>query len=54
MLSHTAVNQQQFLISYDGDKVTASVRGSGFFIIKTGLGIVKRDFEMASGHKIAA
>ena len=50
MLAPTAVNQQKFLISYDGSKLTAKVNGVGFFA-KTDLGIVKCDFELASGHK---
>ncbi len=49
MLSPTAVNQQKFLIRYDGNRLTAEVNGTGFFT-KTDLGIVKCDFEMASGH----
>ena len=49
MLSPTAVNQQKFLISYDGKKLNAKVNGRGFFS-KVDLGIVKCDFELASGH----
>lgn len=49
MLAPTAVNQQKFLISYDGSKLTAKVNGSGFFT-KVDLGIVKCDFELASEH----
>lgn len=49
MLAPTAVNQQKFLITYDGDKLRAKVKGTGFFT-KTDLGIVKCDFELASGH----
>lgn len=49
ILSPTAVNQQKFLICYDGNKLTAKLNGTGFFT-KTDLGIVKCDFEMASGH----
>ena len=49
MLAPTAVNQQKFLIFYDGDKLTAKVNGSGFFS-HVDLGIVKCDFELASGH----
>lgn len=49
MLSPTAVNQQKFLISWDGTKLTARLNGSGFFS-KVDLGIVKCDFELASGH----
>lgn len=49
MLAPTAVNQQKFLICYDGRRLTAKVNGRGFFA-KTDLGIVKCDFELASGH----
>lgn len=49
MLSPTAMNQQKFLISYDGMHLDAQVKGRGFFT-KTDLGIVKCDFEIASGH----
>lgn len=49
MLSPTAVNQQKFLITWDGNKLTAEVNGTGFFT-KEDLGIVKCDFEMVSGH----
>jgi hypothetical protein len=53
MLSPTAVNQQKFLISWDGSRLTAHVRGAGFFA-STDLGIVKCDFELASGHRFDA
>lgn len=49
MLAPTAVNQQKFIVCYDGSKLTAKVSGRGFFA-KTDLGIVKCDFELASGH----
>ena len=49
MLSPTAVNQQKFLISWDGKHLTAKQNGMGFFA-KEDLGIVKCDFELASGH----
>lgn len=49
MLSPTAVNQQKFMIHYDGKKLTADLNGRGFFA-KTDLGIVKCDFELASDH----
>lgn len=49
VLSPTAVNQQKFLICWDGTKLTARLNGSGFFS-KVDLGIVKCDFELASGH----
>lgn len=37
--------------SWDGTKLTARLNGSGFFS-KVDLGIVKCDFELASGHTI--
>lgn len=49
MLSPTAINQQKFIIRYDGQSLTAALNGRGFFA-KTDLGIVKCDFELASGH----
>lgn len=49
MLAPTAVNQQKFLICLDGGKLTAKQNGRGFFA-GVDLGIVKRDFELASGH----
>lgn len=53
MLAPTAVNQQKFLITWDGSRLTAKVNGRGFFA-KTDLGIVKCDFELASGHSFDA
>lgn len=53
LLSPTAVNQQKFLISWDGQHLTGRVKGAGFFA-KTDLGIVKCDFELASGHRFDA
>lgn len=52
-LAPTAVNQQKFLIQWDGNHLTARLNGNGFFA-KTDLGIVKCDFELASGHKFDA
>lgn len=49
LLAPTAVNQQKFLITWDGQNITARVNGRGFFS-KTDLGIVKCHFELASGH----
>lgn len=48
-LAPTAVNQQKFLIRWDGKKLSAKVRGIGAYT-KVDLGIVKHDFERASGH----
>lgn len=53
MLAPTAVNQQKFLIEYDGEHLTARLNGRGFFG-KVDLGIVKCDFELASGHTFGA
>lgn len=53
MLAPTAVNQQKFLIVWDGAHLSAKVKGSGFFA-KTDLGIVKCNFELASGHRFDA
>lgn len=49
MLAPTAMNQQKFLISYDGNHLKAKVNGRGFFA-KMDLGIVKYHFECLSGH----
>ncbi len=53
LLSPTAVNQQKFLISWDGQRLSGKVKGAGFYT-KVDLGIVKRDFELASGHRFDA
>lgn len=53
MLAPTAVNQQKFLICYDGSHLTARLNGRGFFD-RVDLGIVKCDFELASGHSFDA
>lgn len=48
----TAVNQQRFLISLDGDEATIK---AGFGpLTKLDLGIVRYNFEAASGHKCRA
>lgn len=52
-LSPTAVNQQKFLITWDGQHLGARVKGAGFYT-KIDLGIVKCDFELASGHSFGA
>lgn len=49
-LAPTAMNQQKFLITYDGEHLEAKVDGMGFYT-KVDLGIVKCSFELASGHK---
>ena len=49
MMAPTAVNQQKFLISLEGEEpVITAVRGG---LAKLDLGIVKYNFEAASGHK---
>lgn len=53
MLAPTAMNQQKFLVGYDGSHLTARVNGRGFFD-HVDLGIVKCDFELASGHSFDA
>lgn len=53
LLAPTAVNQQKFLISWDGAALKAQIKGRGFFT-KTDLGIVKCHFELASGHSFDA
>lgn len=50
MLAPTAMNQQKFLFSFDGEKVT--VRSTGGFYSKVDLGIVQYHFEVGSGKKI--
>ena len=50
MLAPTAMNQQKFLFSLDGEKVT--VKSTGGFYSKVDLGIVQYHFEVGSGRKI--
>lgn len=50
MLSPTAMNQQKFVISWDGKNLSAKVKGLGAYT-KVDLGIVKCDFELASGQQ---
>lgn len=50
MLAPTAMNQQKFLFSFDGEKVTS--RSTGGFYSNVDLGIVKYHFEVGSGKKI--
>lgn len=51
LLAPTAINQQKFLFSLDGDVPTARVSGRGPFV-DLDLGIVKYHFEAASGRKV--
>lgn len=50
MLAPTAINQQKFVFSLDGDRVTAKA-GKGV-LTKMDLGIVKYHFEAVTGHKV--
>ena len=47
LLAPTAINQQKFRFTRNGEKVTAKA-GLGFYT-KTDLGIVKYNFEVGSG-----
>ncbi|MCD8013145.1 MAG: nitroreductase [Lachnospiraceae bacterium] len=51
LLAPTALNQQKFCFTLEGDTVTAKVRGMGFYT-KIDLGIVKYHFELTSGVKV--
>lgn len=51
LLAPTAVNQQKFFFTLDGDTPKASVSANGPFV-KLDLGIVKYHFEVGSGRKI--
>ncbi len=51
LLAPTAMNQQKFCFTLNGDTVTAKVKGMGFYA-KMDLGIVKYHFELASGVKV--
>lgn len=51
MLAPTAMNQQKFMFSLDGNNVT--VKSLGGFYSKVDLGIVKYHFEIGSGKKIS-
>ncbi len=51
MLAPTAVNQQKFYFTLNGDHVSAKVNGKGFYT-KLDLGIVKYHFEAVAGRKV--
>lgn len=51
MLAPTAVNQQKFYFTRNGDQVSAEVKGRGFYT-KMDLGIVKYHFEAVTGRKV--
>ena len=50
MLAPTAMNQQRFMFTFDGDKISAV--STGGICADIDLGIVKYHFEAASGHKV--
>ena len=50
MLAPTAMNQQKFKFTLNGDRVEAVATGG--FYCKIDLGIVKYHFEAVSGHKV--
>ena len=50
MLAPTAMNQQKFLFSLNGNKLSA--KSTGGFYSKVDLGIVMYHFEVGSGRKI--
>ena len=50
LLAPTAVNQQKFFFSLDGDKAVLKAKGIGP-CLHTDLGIVKYHFETVSGHE---
>lgn len=51
LLAPTAINQQKFFFTFDGDTPSVRVSANGPFV-KLDLGIVKCHFEIASGRKI--
>ncbi len=50
LLAPTAVNQQKFFVELEGDE--AKISAPGGMLTKMDLGIVKYNFEYASGHKV--
>ncbi|MCQ2752359.1 MAG: hypothetical protein MJ189_04620 [Coriobacteriales bacterium] len=52
MLSPTSINQQQFLVVFDKEKEIACIADKGGILSKVDLGILKCQFELASGHKV--
>ena len=51
LLAPTAINQQKFIFSLDGDRPDVKVSGKGPFV-DLDLGIVKYHFEIGSGRKL--
>ncbi len=50
ILAPTALNQQKFLVSLEGDEAAVTTKGG--MMTRLDLGIVKYNFEAASGHKV--
>lgn len=50
ILAPTALNQQKFIVSLEGEK--AVIKSKGGPLTQLDLGIVKYNFEAASGHKV--
>lgn len=51
MLAPTAMNQQKFVFTLEGDQVSAATSARGFYV-DMDLGIVKYQFEAATGRKV--
>ncbi|MDO4623247.1 MAG: nitroreductase family protein [Eubacteriales bacterium] len=51
LLAPTAINQQKFFFTQDGERAVAKVKGFGT-LTKMDLGIARYHFEAASGHKV--
>ena len=51
LLAPTAMNQQKFIFSLDGDKPTVRTSANGPFV-RVDLGIVKYHFEAVTGKKV--
>ncbi len=49
ILAPTALNQQKFMVSLQGDQAVITTKGGP--MTQLGLGIVKYNFDAASGHK---
>ena len=50
ILAPTALNQQKFLVSLEGDEAAVTTKGG--IMTRLDIGIVKYNFEAASGHKV--
>jgi hypothetical protein len=49
MMAPTALNEQKFFVTLDGDEPVITTKNG--MMTKIDLGIVKYNFEAASGHK---